>query len=91
MEFDVEVELDGHGWLVARGSVIPGYTAAGAQFQGTGEGASGASDLSMVERRPGIWPAERELLELDRARLEEEEREGGGGDGVKGFGGWIRT
>ena len=64
MEFDVEVELDGHGWLVARGSAIPGYTAAGAQFQGTGEGASGASDLSMVERRPGIWPAERELLEL---------------------------
>ena len=45
----------------------------------------------MVERRPGIWPAERELLELVRARLEEEEREEGGGDGVEGFGGWIRT
>ena len=39
----------------------------------------------MVERRPGIWPAERELLELVRARLEEEEREQGGGNGVEGF------
>ena len=29
----------------------------------------------MVERRPGIWPAGRELLELVRALLEEEERE----------------
>ena len=29
----------------------------------------------MVERRPGIWPAGRELLELIRALLEEEERE----------------
>ena len=34
----------------------------------------------MVERRPGIWPAERELLELVRARLEEEEREEEGRD-----------
>jgi len=31
--------------------------------------------LKLVERRPGIWPAERELLELVRALLEEEERE----------------
>ena len=31
--------------------------------------------MKMVERRPGIWPAERELLELVRALLEEEERE----------------
>ena len=38
MEFDVEVGLNGHGWPVARGSAIPGYTAAGAQFQGAGEG-----------------------------------------------------
>ena len=29
----------------------------------------------MVERRPGIWSAGRELLELIRALLEEEERE----------------
>jgi len=28
-----------------------------------------------MERRPGIWPAERELLELVQALLEEEERE----------------
>ena len=45
MEFDVEVELDGHGWLVARGSAIPGYTAARAQFQGTGEGAREVREL----------------------------------------------
>ena len=31
--------------------------------------------MKMVERRPGIWPAGRELLELVRALLEEEERE----------------
>ena len=31
--------------------------------------------MKMVERRPGIWPAERELLELVRALLEKEERE----------------
>ena len=31
--------------------------------------------MKMVERRPGIWPAERELLELVRGLLEEEERE----------------
>ena len=37
----------------------------------------------MVERRPGIWLTGRELLELVRARLEEEEREEGGGDGVE--------
>ena len=30
---------------------------------------------------------EREMLEFVRARLEEEEREEGGGDGLKGFGG----
>ena len=35
----------------------------------------------------GDLAGERELLELVRARLEEEEREEGGGDGVKGFGG----
>ena len=31
--------------------------------------------MKMVERRPGIWSAECELLELVRALLEEEERE----------------
>ena len=31
--------------------------------------------MKMVERRPGIWPVGRELLELVRALLEEEERE----------------
>ena len=35
----------------------------------------------------GDLAGEHELLELVRARLEEEEREEGGGDGVKGFGG----
>jgi len=45
MEFDVEVGLDGHGWPVARGSAIPGYTAVGAQFQGAGEGAREVREL----------------------------------------------
>ena len=31
--------------------------------------------MKRMERRPGIWPAERELLELIRALLEEKERE----------------
>ena len=45
MEFDVKVELDGLGWLVARRFAIPSYTAAGAQFQGTGERAREVREL----------------------------------------------
>ena len=45
MEFDVEVELDGHGWPAAGGSSIPHCPRAGAQVLGDGNGAREVGQL----------------------------------------------